>query len=164
MIDFASVKEMHVGQAEVVKVESDSTTLWQKPTTGRNLLNPSTVPDENKYIDRISGGTGNPSATGGEWRHSDYIPVTENTEYYFGQIHATASRAGMAWYDANKTYISGVNATTLKNADGVLTSPEGAAYMRHGWRIDEGYNTDWETTVYICIDGDLDHWVPYVGE
>lgn len=160
-MDWSQVKSLTIEEGEVISITQGANVLWKK--AGRNLLNPATVPNENKYIDRTTGGTGNPSATGGEWRHSGYIPVTEGTKYYFGQIHATATRAGTAWYNANKVFISGVNATTLQNNKGILTSPENAVYMRHCWRVDTGFNTDWEHTVYICVNGDLDHWEPYVG-
>lgn len=144
----------------IVKAFLGDVKVWAK-SSGKNLLNPATVPDENYFVNRNTGGLTIPSATGGTWRHSDYITVTGGADYYFGQINATASTAGMAWYDANQSFISGVNATALKNAGNILTAPANAAYMRHSWRIDAGYNTDWENTVYICVNGDLDHWVPY---
>lgn len=161
MIDFASVKEMRVGQAEVVKVESDGATLWQKPATGRNLLNPATV--EELYVSSKNGVPVESSTASHNWRHSDYIAVTGGETYYFGQpTYSTATTAGTAWYDSSKRYVSGSNATALKNAHGKLKAPANAAYLRHSWSAID--NPDWETTVFICIDGDLDHWVPYVGE
>lgn len=146
--------------AGIAKVMLGTVKVFEK-LSGKNLLNPATVPDDNKFINRNHGATTAPSATGGTWRYSDYIPIIGGTQYFFGQIHATATTAGSAWYDSNQDFISGVNATALKNADGILASPANAAYLRHSWRIDEGYNTDWEHTVYICVNGDLDHWEPY---
>ena len=135
-----------------------------KRKEGKNILNPATVPDTNYFVNRLNGGLTKPSATGGEWRHSDYIPVIANTAYYFGEIPALASTAGTAWYDSEYNFISGFNATTLSNNNNIMTAPENAAYMRHSWRIDEGYNTNWENTVYICIKGDLHKFKPYEEE
>ena len=38
---------------------------------------------------------------------SDYIPVTANTAYVLSPAILASSLYGLAWYDANKTYISG---------------------------------------------------------
>ena len=130
--------------------------------SGANLLNPQTVPDENQFVNKNTGGLTAPSASGGVWRYTDYIPVIGGETYYFHQINATATTAGTAWYDSEKTYIGGINATALGSANNKVTIPSSAAYLRHSWRIDEGYNTDWENTVYICIDGALTEFQSYV--
>ena len=130
---------------------------------GANLLNPQTVPSDNQFVNKNTGGLTTPSATGGVWRYGDYIPVIGGETYYFHQINATATTAGTAWYDSEQTYIGGINATALGNANNKVTMPSNAAYIRHSWRIDEGYNTDWENTVYICIDGTMTEFKPYVA-
>lgn len=55
---------------------------------------------------------------------SDYIPVTAGQNYTQSFSHQTA------FYDANKTYISGVNALVSPSTARTLTIPAGAAYVR----------------------------------
>lgn len=129
--------------------------------SGANLLDPQTVPSENQFINKNTGGLTAPSASGGVWRHSEYIPVVGGETYYFHQVNATATTAGTAWYDDELTYVGGINATALGTANNKVTLPSNAAYIRHSWRIDEDYNTDWENTVYICLDGALPEFQPY---
>ena len=159
-MDWSQVKGLTIPEGEVVGVSVDGETLWQKPVTGRNLLDPATV--ESLYVSSKNGVPVESSTASPNWRHSDYIPVTGGVTYYFGQTtYSTATTAGTAWYDSSKRYVSGSNATALKNAGGKLKAPASAAYLRHSWSTID--NPNWETTVYICVDGDLDHWVPYVG-
>ena len=81
------------------------------------------------------------------WHYSDYIPVVPGKTYYFNEASATASVAGSAWYDENKTYISGFNATTLKNAGQKYTAPANAKYLRHSFSV--SLNPNWEYDVLI---------------
>lgn len=55
---------------------------------------------------------------------SDYIPVTAGQNYTQSFSHQTA------FYDANKTYISGVDALVSPSTARTLTIPAGAAYAR----------------------------------
>lgn len=126
--------------------------------SGKNLLDYNAVEDTNHYIIKTSGKTYTPSATGGTWRASDYIEVSPNTKYSFNEISATASAAGSAWYDENKNYISGFNATELANNGQIMTSPDNAKYLRHSFRIDGNYNSDWQNTIMISESDEL---VPY---
>lgn len=133
---------------------------------GDNKFNALDVIDENRYVSATTGKTAAPSASSGAvWRYTDFIPVTPGDTLYFGEINATASAAGTAFYSiADQTgYISGRTATQLGNANNVLTVPEGAAYMRHSFRIDAGYNTDWETSVYIVHNDAVHQWSPYAN-
>ena len=52
--------------------------------------------------------------------------------------------------------------TELGNANNIITSPSDAKYIRFCFRIDEGYNTDWENTVYL-VEGTqpLTEFIPY---
>lgn len=122
--------------------------------SGANLLDPSTVPDENRFISSSNGSTQAPSAAGGEFRHSEYIPVKEGTTYFFGMTPYAASSAGIAWYSTAEVtgYISGLNGSTLKNSNNNMraTAPAGAKYLRFCWRINEGYDPDWQHSVYPC--------------
>lgn len=118
-----------------------------------NLLDPTTVPDENKYITTGNGGEATPGL--GTFRHSGYIRIIGGEEYFFGVKPYSASTAGLAWYSAADTnsYISGINGTALKNAGMVVTAPASANYVRFSWMIDSGYDTNWQNSVYICVNG-----------
>lgn len=118
-----------------------------------NLLDPTTVPNENKYITSHSGDESTPGS--GTFRHSDYIRIVGGEEYFFGMKPYSASTAGLAWYSAPNlgSYISGVNGTTLKNAGMVATAPASANYVRFSWMTSSGYDTNWQNSVYICVNG-----------
>lgn len=62
--------------------------------------------------------------TNDSYSASDYIPVTAGQNYTQSFSHQTA------FYDANKTYISGVNALVSPSKARTLTIPAGAAYVR----------------------------------
>lgn len=62
--------------------------------------------------------------TNASYSASDYIPVTAGQNYTQSFSHQTA------FYDANKTYISGVNALVSPSKARTLTIPAGAAYVR----------------------------------
>ena len=62
--------------------------------------------------------------TNASYSASDYIPVTAGQNYTQSFSHQTA------FYDANKTYISGVNALASPSKARTLTIPAGAAYVR----------------------------------
>lgn len=129
---------------------------------GRNLLNPDTVPELNQYI-QYSNGVVSGTPGSGEWRHTVYLPVTPGTKLFFGQVNAVASSAGTAFYSEAKdsTFLSGVSASSLTAKNNIITVPENASYMRHSWRIDTGYNTNWQNTVYITLNSNPHSWSPY---
>lgn len=115
-----------------------------------SLFNVSTAPDENRYITSGYGTTAAPTdSTSVHWRHSDYIKVTGGVQYYFGHVNATASSAGIAWYNKNKVYISGMSDTDLGTASNTITAPANAEYIRISFRIDTDYNPKWQNTVYF---------------
>lgn len=137
---------------------------------GANLLDPSAVLDVNKYINGNNGQPTVPAAVGETYRYSGFIPVKAGTKYYFGMTPFTAFSAGLAWYSdttAVTGYISGTGGTTLQNNNMKATAPAGAKYLRFCWRIDEGYDTDWEHSVYVCecdsnSDPIMTAWQAYV--
>ena len=141
--------------------------------SGANLLDPSVVIEDNDYINSRNGGTTSPSASGGVFRYSGFIPVKEGTEYFFGITPFSAASAGIAWYSTDDVpvtgFISGINGTTLRNSTNNMkaTAPEGAQYLRFCWRIDEGYDTDWQHSVYLCecVNNEpvMSAWQPYVN-
>lgn len=118
-----------------------------------NLLDPTTVPNENKYIVASNGDKATPGS--GTFRHSNYIRIVGGEQYYFGMKPYAASTAGLAWYSTPNTgsYISGIHGTSLKNANMVATAPANANYVRFSWMINTGYDTDWQNSVYICVNG-----------
>ena len=132
---------------------------------GTNMFDASAVTSDNYYINSSTGAVGVPSAGAGEWRNSAYTPVTPGDVLYFGEVNSSASVAGTAFYSDTvvSSYISGFSATQLANADNVWTVPEGTAYMRHSFRVDDGYNENWETTVYIVKNTDTHEWTPYAN-
>lgn len=134
---------------------------YDKPWPGGtiNRIDATTVEDSNLYINANTGSQVVPGS--GVWRKTDYIAVKPGESLYIGQINASATVPGLAFYDSSKKYKSGVNANTLSSNNNVITVPQNVAYMRHSFRIDEGYNTDWETTVYIVDNADAHEWVPY---
>lgn len=129
---------------------------------GKNLLNPKTVQDVNQYIDCTSGGTRTPSATSDVWRASDYIEVSSGKTYHFNANNVDGSMAGIAWYDKNKTYISGISATNMKNANGNITAPSNASYVRLSWTIGENNNSNWKNTLQFEEGSVETNYEPYV--
>ena len=79
----------------------------------------------------ITATNGKQTNVGGTIFASDYVPINPSTEYYFNMGGLSASAFGMAWYDANKTYISGVIFSMPTSTKvGAHTSPSNAAYVR----------------------------------
>ena len=79
----------------------------------KNLFDKNTA-TEGYYVDHTKGNL----VPAGAYCVSDWIPVKPNTSY------ARTSSWQMAWYDANKVYISG------DAANAILTSPSNAAFAR----------------------------------
>ena len=127
--------------------------------SGKNLFDASAVTDENRYINANTGAITTPSS--GVFRYSDYIPVTEGVTYFFGITPFPASAAGMAWYSSTQERISGRSGTWLGNNNMKDTAPTEAKFVRFSIRIDEGYDTNWQNTVFFCKDGDLIEYEPY---
>lgn len=118
----------------------------------KNLINYATINDSSsRYINSRTGKSDAPSSDESFWVHTDYIPVVENKRYYiFNKVYSSASTAGSAWYDKNKTFLKGFTASALKGApDHIVTAPSGAAFLRHSFRIGVGYNEDYRYSVSI---------------
>lgn len=142
-------------------------TAEELTVSGGQMLDPTTVPDENRYILSGTGAVNITTPSTGTFRHSEYIPVEGGATYKLGMTYFTANAAGMAWYsDADvDDYISGVSGTAVGSANGIVTAPANAKYIRFSWHIEDGYDTDWEHSVYLCkvIDGTpvLSKWEQY---
>lgn len=86
---------------------------------GKNLFDKAAV-TSGYYVNYT---TGNLIANA-SYSASDYIPVTAGLNYTQSFSHQTA------FYDANKNYISGVDALVSPSTARTLTIPAGAAYVR----------------------------------
>jgi lysophospholipase L1-like esterase len=85
--------------------------------TGKNLFNKNTV-NLGYYVYEANGTL----AASASYNASDYIPVSPSTNYTF--ISPTGGTR-IAYYDANKTFISGVVGPTMP-----ITTPSNARYVR----------------------------------
>ena len=62
---------------------------------------------------------------------SDYTSVTPNTTYTMNFVYYSATNFGMAYYDANKVYISGEKQRTQEgNTSFTFTTPSNCKYIR----------------------------------
>lgn len=111
---------------------------------GRNLFNPDTVGEAGYYINPNNGYTPSGSTS---YRASDFIPVDPGYAYYFGTRNLSGN-AGFAWYDENKTYITGATLTQLNTDNKREVSPYNAKYLR--WTIQTTTNADWQYMSYVC--------------
>ena len=111
----------------------------------KNLFNPSTV--ETGYINDANGNVGHNSNS----KSSDYIEVSPNTNYYITYI--PSGRWG-AWYDDNKTYISGITGYN------VVASPNNAKYMRVTANY-AGSNPDYATNFMVAKSANIIPYEPY---
>lgn len=78
-------------------------------------------------------------ASNASYMSSGYVPVSAATTYYI------YPKSYLAWYDKNKTYISGVSSSDTNNAQ---TSPANAAYLRFTIPVTAGAAQD---TAYVVL-------------
>lgn len=92
-------------------------------TTGVNLFDKSKI-----AAGYISNGSGN-LVSSTAYKATDYISVIGNVDYY---IKSDQTGAGWgAWYDSNKTYISGITGyISSASSSKIYSAPVNAAYMR----------------------------------
>jgi len=91
---------------------------------GKNLL------DVSKSVDgKVVNSTTGAEAGNASYRHSDYIPVTENTTYYMSNGLGIGTMYGGAIYDANKQYLRGITFTGANNQSGPFDTGADAAYV-----------------------------------
>ena len=64
-----------------------------------------------------------------EWAVSDYISVSNSTQYTFTPNSASGGAAYHVYYDSSKTFIS-----SIASGAGTFTTPNNAAYMRFSYR------------------------------
>lgn len=119
-------------------------------TTGKNLFNSEDV-ITGKYVNDTNGvfrEQSNSVAT-------NYIEIIPNTKYKI--ISAQINGMWGAWYDANKTFISGfMSYTTAK------TSPSNAKYVAFTISYD-GNNQDYANNVMLLFNGEDETFEPYTS-
>jgi hypothetical protein len=91
--------------------------------SGKNLFDKEAATN-NRLID-LGNGT---LSTNTNFFTSDFISVSESTQYVFSHWRGTAG-TGLVYFDSNKTYISGVSLTTITSAK-TFTTPSNAAFIR----------------------------------
>lgn len=96
------------------------------PYTDGNLIDKTKL-SENKYVDGTIDGRGALKFANGFWA-TDYIPVKAGTQYYANQNYLFRGYA--AFYDSNKTYISGYGNGAGQFWYVPLTAPQNAVYAR----------------------------------
>lgn len=87
-------------------------------SVGKNLFNPADAGVQLGYYVLYSSGNAGPNAA---YNATGYIPVTA------GQTYALSYKHQIAWYGANKVYISGSHSSDPSR---IQTAPAGAAFLR----------------------------------
>ena len=92
---------------------------------------------ESSYIDKNTGKI--ISMTSNHYSSTDYIEVNDNFNYIVNtKMENDAS--GLAYYDKNKVFISGVNLYTSTIQESELTLPKGTQYIRYSFHANQGKN------------------------
>lgn len=112
---------------------------------GKNLFDKDAV-TTGVYINS-SGAT----SPGNNYAASDYIPVVPNAKYYYsGSTNLVGNAARLAWYKADKTFIS----ASTYGYEGELTAPTDAFFFRTSIRINTGSGQDPYLDTYQFEAGD----------
>lgn len=112
----------------------------------------------------ISATNGSATGSNANYGYTDYIPVVGGQDYYLNIYSIGSSAYGAAWYDGNKTFISGVAFTQGSTAKvGIVTAPSGAVYMRTSIKLSDIGSTciNISKTSGTPKNGD---YVPYNGD
>lgn len=102
-------------------VSDDGFALFAATKRQGNLFNPNTV-NKGYYVNPLNGQLIYHPTAPANWEASDYIAVTGGYMYFLSY------RYYIAFYDANKNYISGNSAAQAYNQ--TVIAPDNAAYMR----------------------------------
>ena len=117
--DILTAADAYAAPPMALTVDGRST---QASTTGKNLLDPSTL--SNGYITSSGGVTGSTDT----YKHTDYMPVTAGETYRVSQGGTTFSAIYTAFYDESKGFLSAKTQNSYTAP--TYLAPEGAAYMR----------------------------------
>ena len=97
---------------------------------GENILNPeywAYNPVNKRYIIYTTGGS---ITWSNAYNASDYIPVSKYTTYTLHAGFNGQADSGIAFYDINKQYISGVEMRSITQTSYTFTTPDKTAFMR----------------------------------
>ena len=141
---------INLGSMELCKIGDYQDVI--KRSSGKNLINPNNIVQGvvNNDNGNLEGTTTSNNKT------IDYTEIKPNTSYYF-LSNKTSGNWG-AWYDENKTYISGISLGAV--IDGVKVSPSNAKYLRFTLNR-EGNNNDYLTNTMICEGTSSSTYEPY---
>ena len=92
---------------------------------------------ESSYIDKKTGKI--ISMPANHYSSTDYIEVNDNFNYIVNTKMEDDS-SGLAYYDKNKVFISGVNLYSPKIQESELTLPKGTRYIRYSFHANQGKN------------------------
>lgn len=116
-----SVPSAQIGGGSITELKHAATSVGHRHVkfvqVGKNLFNPNDSDVATGYSPAWN--TGLLFANAG-YNATGYIPVVAGVEYSISQ------RNQIAWYDANKVYISGISSPATNN----VTAPAGACYLR----------------------------------
>ena len=133
-----SIKKADFDSAFAMRPSGYDRYLKNNVTELTNKIFPQSLPyslTDGSYILYSSGGT-NSSA---DFRYTDYIDISAYDNIVYKRIKVTVSSPahGMAFYDTNKDYISGVQSIKNGNAPSFeyseIAVPENAVYARFSW-------------------------------
>jgi len=102
------------------------------------------------------------------WQASDYVDISgfDKLEILTANTASTGTTTGLAFFDANKNYISGVKHTDGSGVYGVLVHniviPENAVYIRSTWYAPNHPNYDSSFGNFYCKATAVDH-IPALG-
>lgn len=122
----------------------------QVTTTGRNMVNPSTL--SNGYI-RNDGTVYGSAST---YKHTDYLPATAGTTYRVSQNGIAFNAIYTAFYDSDKAFIEAKSQNSMVAP--TFTAPAGTAYLR------ASFNGAQASRAQVEIDsGSWTGYEPYTG-
>ena len=107
---------------------------------------------ENAIID---GTTGAKTQGGARLATKNYVPIKPSTSYYFC-CPGSATSNHIAYYDDNKTYISGSNAL---HSNSVITTPSGAKYLM--FSLSSSYGSTYNDDIALNDPSTVTTYSPY---
>ena len=108
--------------------------------SGKNLLDKDTYFTKPYNRRFIWSSTGEQQYWSSAYSASEYIPIKGNQKYTLHAVFYSQDNGGLAFYDENKIYISGIamNSTTIETY--TFTTPVNAKYLRFSCIIDNSWN------------------------
>lgn len=125
-------------------------------STGAQLLDIDSI--ANGYVD-IQNGTVVASSA---WKTSDYNPVTAGSYTLSEKDNSNYIQYKLAFYDAEKKYINGLNLNGVKNPY-TFEAPESAEYYRLSYSVKVEANTVTRENIMLNAGDTALPWEPYTG-